>query len=443
MRYGTLLALCLFALFCLGVDGQPEDEKAKAELFRDEVNGYFMYLPPPGWRVQKYADPRTKVGFNHPEIPGVFIRFIVSEAPGETFDAMLQADKRTAQEMRARGISCDLKEKRVGGRRCCEIVAEFPNDKGATLLRKFITSGLHFNIQYAAPSRSVFDQYRDDALASLESVVVMKAPERDSEKARTQRVANHLRLAELTAEWVSPEEARAVLLEAQRQFPDRELIEKALRQIDEDRRASLDPECERLIQQLGSTSAAERRSAAMGLAQLGNKAAPAVGRLIESLKNDNDFQVRLWAATALGIIGDKSAVEPLISALKDEGGIVNERGTLRGFDKEVNQRTSVHYVRQWAAWALGELADSRATTALIGVLDDEDPEVVKHGLWALRKIGDARGVTVVVEHIEHPDETIANAAYEAMKDLSGQDLGRDCTAWMNWVKENLTATKDN
>ncbi|RLI75930.1 HEAT repeat domain-containing protein, partial [Archaeoglobales archaeon] len=42
-----------------------------------------------------------------------------------------------------------------------------------------------------------------------------------------------------------------------------------------------------------------------------------INRLIKALK-DEDSDIRLVAAAALGEIGDERAVEPLIKALKDE-----------------------------------------------------------------------------------------------------------------------------
>jgi HEAT repeat protein len=62
--------------------------------------------------------------------------------------------------------------------------------------------------------------------------------------------------------------------------------------------------------------------------------------------------IREAAAGALGDIGDKRAVEPLIGALSD--------------DKT--------WVRRSAVEALGEIGDSRAVEPLIKALEDEDPD---------------------------------------------------------------------
>ena len=44
-------------------------------------------------------------------------------------------------------------------------------------------------------------------------------------------------------------------------------------------------------------------------------------------------------------------------------------------------------VRRQAAWALGVLGDSRATSGLIGALKDSDAGVRRQAAWALGVIG--------------------------------------------------------
>ena len=66
-----------------------------------------------------------------------------------------------------------------------------------------------------------------------------------------------------------------------------------------------------LIKTLGSSDSDEREAAAIELLQLGEKV---VDPLIEALKHTN-WQVRYYAAWALGQIGDKRAVAPLVSCV--------------------------------------------------------------------------------------------------------------------------------
>jgi HEAT repeat protein len=44
--------------------------------------------------------------------------------------------------------------------------------------------------------------------------------------------------------------------------------------------------------------------------------------------------------------------------------------------------------RRWSAWALGEIEDIRAETALIAAAKDENAEVRRWALWALGELED-------------------------------------------------------
>ncbi len=118
--------------------------------------------------------------------------------------------------------------------------------------------------------------------------------------------------------------------------------------------------------------------------------------LILALKN-KDPKIQYDAAEALGDIGDKRAVEPLATALKnDEFGGVRWKaaealskigapavealiGALRHDDDDVRWK---------AAIALGEIGDPRAIEPLIMLLGDEDRFVKSHAALALGAIGE-------------------------------------------------------
>ena len=103
-----------------------------------------------------------------------------------------------------------------------------------------------------------------------------------------------------------------------------------------------------------------RESALENLADIGK---PAVEPLVTALK-DQDISIRLGAARALGAIKDDGALEPLMVALKDENASV----------------------RMWAAEALGEIKDNRAVEPLMTALKDEDSRVRISAESALEKI---------------------------------------------------------
>jgi HEAT repeat protein len=91
----------------------------------------------------------------------------------------------------------------------------------------------------------------------------------------------------------------------------------------------------------------------------------AFGPLVEALDTDIPA-VRLWAASALGQLGDRRALVPLGHALLGD---------------------PLAVVRSNCAWALGELADPRAVPSLVQVLDDEDLSVQQDAREALGKLG--------------------------------------------------------
>jgi HEAT repeat protein len=108
-------------------------------------------------------------------------------------------------------------------------------------------------------------------------------------------------------------------------------------------------------------------------------AADEVEQLIKQLSDDL-WQTRWDAAAALGETKDPRAVDPLIAALKDKNS----------------------YVRMTAARSLGTVGDKRAIDALIASLKEDD----SHGVQK-------------------------NAAL-ALKQLTGQDFGKDPDKWQKW-----------
>jgi HEAT repeat protein len=100
------------------------------------------------------------------------------------------------------------------------------------------------------------------------------------------------------------------------------------------------------------------------------KAKGDVPGLIKALGYRNDDGVRALAAWSLGMIGDARAVEPLITALKDQS----------------------RSVRENAASALGKIGDARAVEPLIAALKDinarayADPALVQFGARAVEPL---------------------------------------------------------
>jgi HEAT repeat protein len=159
---------------------------------------------------------------------------------------------------------------------------------------------------------------------------------------------------------------------------------------------------ERAIKPLADllTDPAVNQSAAEALIAFGAKA---VSVLVESLKSDN-AGARQLAATALGEIRDKRAVEPLILVM---------------------QTDDEYAVRTAAATALGQIKDARAVWVLVGTLqmrDETTPdrqaalEKLRHATTiALNKIGDplAKKSTTAVDSAAAAVEQVEKNLTEA------------------------------
>lgn len=93
-----------------------------------------------------------------------------------------------------------------------------------------------------------------------------------------------------------------------------------------------------------------------------------------------DAAARAQAAWSLGLIGDASAIDPLVAALTDAEACVREQ----------------------AAWALGLKGDRRVVAPLLAALDDDAAPVRERAVWALGLKGDERAVAPLVARL-HDD----------------------------------------
>jgi HEAT repeat protein len=147
-----------------------------------------------------------------------------------------------------------------------------------------------------------------------------------------------------------------------------------------------------LVSDLGSIDSAVRRAAAEALGDLGDR--HTVEPVIAALQDEN-AEVRQAAAEALGDLGDRRAVEPLIAVLQDENA----------------------EVRQAAAEALGRLDDPRAVKPLIAVLKDENAEVRQVAARALGEIGGPHAVELLITSLGNEDIHVRRAATDALVEI--------------------------
>ncbi|MBA7477580.1 hypothetical protein ES707_12991 [subsurface metagenome] len=117
----------------------------------------------------------------------------------------------------------------------------------------------------------------------------------------------------------------------------------------------------------------------------------------------DDYKRGYYVATALGMIGDTGAVEPLIELAS----------------KHAEDQLSARSVG-----ALGDIGDHKAIDALVAILDDEKTIDCSHlrleTCWALGKIRDVRAIGSLLRVLENPRKTtfgLEDAAASALVQL--------------------------
>ena len=151
------------------------------------------------------------------------------------------------------------------------------------------------------------------------------------------------------------------------------------------------------------------------------QAAKALGRLKDraaapsllAMLSDKESSVRAAAALALGWIGAPGAVAPVGALLKDK-------------ESEV---------RIGAAEALGFLRGPQSVDALAGVLGDEDKAVRRAAAESLGKLRDPRAVEKLIPLLEDQDGGVADQVWQALYQITGEDLGSKPDAWRKWRKQ--------
>jgi HEAT repeat protein len=131
---------------------------------------------------------------------------------------------------------------------------------------------------------------------------------------------------------------------------------------------------------------------------------------------------RYVAAWALGEIGDTRAIPALVAALGDRDIEVAKYAarSLVKFGKEATApllealQAPSEQTRHYAVRALGEIQDPRSADTLLAMAGKVDRAV---HLWALGRLGDRRGFEIVAAAVADPDRTIRLTAIQALNDL--------------------------
>jgi len=151
-------------------------------------------------------------------------------------------------------------------------------------------------------------------------------------------------------------------------------------------------EIKKLINDLHIKDDGARKKAVEKLSKMGKSI---VNDVIAYLEKQEVYLGRSNACRVLGNIGDKSAVKPLVKAMKDE----------------------YADVRVYAAEALGKIKDPAAVQCLIKALDDRIGDVKAEAAKALGKIGNKKAIPHLKKLLKDSDESVKKAAKWALDRL--------------------------
>ncbi len=171
---------------------------------------------------------------------------------------------------------------------------------------------------------------------------------------------------------------------------------------------------EPLIKALKETDPATISVAAAALGMIGDKRA--IKPLIMLLKNKNPD---LCFSVAMALVRfRKEAVEPLVKAFREQGPEVRRYAALALGN--IGQGASEHMmamlkdkdasIRSHAIGVLGMLREKKAYDSFIAALGDEDAEVRMSAAWALRKLADKRAFEPLASLLKDKDERVRVSA---------------------------------
>ena len=205
---------------------QTLGQSANGAVWVDARNQYFTIIPPPGWTPQVYEDARTKVAWRHPRDSRVVLSIIARKAT-EDFAGMRADANRTAAGWRAKGLTMAVTEEKLGDTPAVVSQAHLPGG-GRARLFLFLVRGVHFNVQFAAPSDALFDANAVAAQASLESITAQ--PGKSNPGAReAEELSWYRRYAFLLAKLGNKTASQALAREGLARFPGDSELEKLAR----------------------------------------------------------------------------------------------------------------------------------------------------------------------------------------------------------------------
>jgi len=154
-------------------------------------------------------------------------------------------------------------------------------------------------------------------------------------------------------------------------------------------------------------STLDEHQRALFIRLLGKTGDPRRVDMLISILLRNNVSLQVAAAEALGMVGDKRAVPPLML-----------------FVRESEDTFSDNAVREVAVEALGRLGDLVAFDPLISCLSDPNEWVRRAAAEALGRLGDARATEPLAQSLQDYSPMVQDAAFAAIKQLSASPLSQ-------------------
>lgn len=194
----------------------------RPNVYTDEVNGYFTWEAPPGWRAHRQRDERTKVSFTHPTLPEVGVSFIVRSALGESYETLHEVvrDDGEAAEGAARlGFRTRASPIIWLGLPAFQVYARGRNGMRWVQWRCITPNELSFNVQYTALSLNLFRESWGQVQHAVSTIQVNAELHPDLTDDRRQQIDAFIRRARVFAETFGKARAEQELREGLDLYP--------------------------------------------------------------------------------------------------------------------------------------------------------------------------------------------------------------------------------
>jgi HEAT repeat protein len=165
-----------------------------------------------------------------------------------------------------------------------------------------------------------------------------------------------------------------------------------------------------------------------------------VDALIAALRDEDEW-VCWQAAAALGAIGDRRALEPLMAAFQTDNWAVRKKaadaiqaiaGSDLGYEfpPEAVEKPDDAHVQWWAAQALRAIDPALAAEPLIAALaTDEDFHVRCWAAGALGEIRTAAAMDALIAALADEHAAVRESAWVALRDLTDEIYGPEPEQW--------------